>query len=960
MNTPNQDDQFDHFIKMLAHSIPQQRLITDPLRTLAYGTDASFYRLIPRLVAIVESEIEVINLLQAARRYGIALTFRAAGTSLSGQAASDSVLVKLGRYWNGHSVLDNGERIRLQPGVIGAQANQWLHEFGRKIGPDPASINAAKIGGIAANNASGMCCGTSQNSYQTLDSMRLILADGTVLDTGDETSRQQFLRTQSPLINSITALQKQVRHNEEIGQQIRHRYRIKNTTGYGLNSLLDFDDPIDIIQHLMIGSEGTLGFMAEITYRTVADHEHKASALLLFPTISKTSDAVSRLATTQVAAVELMDRAALRSIENAPGIPDYIATLDEKAAALLVEVRADCPEHLQQQITDIENKLHDFDTLSPLEFSTDTETCQTYWKIRKGLFPAVGAMRAPGTTVIIEDVAFPVQQLADAVLDLQALLRQFDYHEAIIFGHALAGNLHFVFTQDFSTDREVKRYSNFMDAVCELVVGRYNGSLKAEHGTGRNMAPYVEMEWGHDCYKLMLEIKKIFDPTGILNPDVLISDNPHIHIENLKSLPPADPLIDQCMECGFCEPVCPSRDVTLTPRQRIVVQRHISKLQRSGANPDYLRALEESFEYEGIDTCAADGLCATACPVGINTGDLTRQLRHSRNQRYAQRADWIADHFDTATAATRKTLKLANLTHRAVGTSLMRGTTQALRKISGNRIPQWTPNLPKAANQSTLVNQWDPSCPSAPNGKVVYLPSCACRTMGPAQGDSEQRDLYQVTLQLLEKAGYEIVIPAGLDGLCCGMPFESKGMFNAADSKLQELNLALLDASQKGQYPILCDTSPCVFRMSQNIDVRLQLFEPVKFATQFLLPKLHITPTDEPVMLHITCSTRKQGLAEPLQALASELSQNVIVPENISCCGFAGDLGFFVPELNASALEPLQSQVPEGCQEGISTSRTCEVGLSEYSGIHYHSLFYLLDRVSRSISRLQPEPEASE
>ena len=928
---------FDAFIAAAEAIIPQERIITDPLRTLAFGTDASFYRLIPKVVINVDNEQEVAAVLQLAQQYHTHVTFRAAGTSLSGQAVTDGVLVRLSSRWNHYQVLNDGAQLRLQPGVIGARANQVLAPYLRKIGPDPASINSAKIGGIVANNASGMCCGTAQNSYKTLASMRLLLADGTVLDTADEESRAQFRQQQATLIGIIEQLRDQVQANSTLHQRIVNKFRIKNTTGYSLNALIDYHDPFDIIQHLMVGSEGTLGFVSEVTYNTVEEHRFKASALLLFADIEQTSNAVTALAKTPVAAVELMDRAGLRSVENNPGMPPYLRGLNAEAASLLVEVRANSQSQLDQQLSQVQEALAPFETLQPKTFTQDSDTCALYWKIRKGLFPAVGAVRPKGTTVIIEDVAFPVEQLASATLELQALFKKYRYDEAIIFGHALAGNLHFVFTQNFSEETEIQRYADFMDDVCDLVVGRYDGSLKAEHGTGRNMAPFVEMEWGQQAYQLMWALKKAFDPNGLLNPDVILTRNTSTHIENLKPIPQADDLIDPCIECGFCEPVCPSRNLTLTPRQRIVVMRELSRQQREGKNPDYQQLLQD-YQYQGVDTCAADGLCSLACPVGINTGDLSRKLRSQRNARHQPKASWVADHFAGIATSTRAALKLVDITRAVTGDTLVAAAARAANKVAGT--PLWHNAMPTAAAK-TRVESYAPSAAS----DVIYFPSCASRTMGPAKHDPDDRSLVEVTLALAAKAGLNLALLPDQEQHCCGMPFESKGHFEQADAMRERLNQALLKASDNGRIPVLIDTSPCVFRMQQQLDERIQLLDPVRFANRHLLPNLSISKTQDAVAVHVTCSTTKMGLAEEMIALAKQLSDNVVVPDDIGCCGFAGDKGFVIPELNAAALAPLKSQV-QHCKEGISSSRTCEIGLAKHGTIPYHSLLYLLDRLS--------------
>ena len=592
-------DRYQRFLTDISALVPQGRLFTDPLRTLAYGTDASFYRLIPKIVVRADTEAEVAAILKAADHADTPVTFRAAGTSLSGQAVSDSVLIVAGGSWNRYEIIDNGGGIRLQPGVIGGHANRYLAPYGRKIGPDPASINSAMIGGIAANNASGMCCGTAQNSYRTVTGMRILFQDGTLLDTADPASRDEFRYARKDLLDAVDALGKEVRANTALAERIRRKYKIKNTTGFSLNALVDFEDPFDILLHLMIGSEGTLGFISEITYQTVVEHPCKASALMIFPQIENAATAAAILRDQPVAAVELMDRASLRSVENKAGMPDYLKVLSPQTAALLVETRAFAAEELQGQVRTVTDSLKRVPFERPFTFTDRVAEYTALWNIRKGLFPAVGAVRETGTTVIIEDVAFPIDRLAKATLHLQDIMRRFRYDEAIIFGHALEGNLHFCFTQDFDPPEEVERYRGFMHEVCDMVVNAYDGSLKAEHGTGRNMAPYVELEWGREAYTVMQRIKEIFDPKNLLNPGVIINANPRAHIENLKPLPRANPIVDKCIECGFCEVNCPSRNLTLTPRQRIVVQREIARLRATCENPARLAELETRLPLPG-------------------------------------------------------------------------------------------------------------------------------------------------------------------------------------------------------------------------------------------------------------------------------------------------------------------------------------------------------------------------
>ncbi|MFV3327123.1 FAD-binding and (Fe-S)-binding domain-containing protein [Pseudomonas sp. NY15372] len=926
------------FLRDAQHLIPAERRFDDPTSTLAFGTDASFYRLVPKLVVRVESEDEVVGLLRLAQRDRVPVTFRAAGTSLSGQAISDSVLIVLGDNWNGRQIRGQGEQIRLQPGVIGAQANAWLAPFGRKIGPDPASINACKIGGIVANNASGMCCGTAQNTYHTLAGMRLVLADGTRLDTEDPASVAAFEQSHATLLDELARLGRETRANTALADKIRHKYRLKNTTGLSLNSLIDYDQPLDILQHLLVGSEGTLGFISAVTYDTVPDHPHKASALLVFPTVESCCRAVTVLKPQPVSAVELLDRRSLRSVQDMPGMPSWVKGLSANACALLIESRAASRNLLHEQLDQVMAAIAEFPLEQRVDFSEDPAVYNQLWKIRKDTFPAVGAVRQTGTTVIIEDVTFPIEQLAEGVNRLIQLFDKHHYDEAIIFGHALEGNLHFVFTQGFNTAEEVARYQAFMDDVAQLVAVEFGGSLKAEHGTGRNMAPFVELEWGHEAYQLMWTLKRLLDPNGILNPDVVLSQDRDIHLKHLKPLPAADEIVDKCIECGFCEPVCPSKGLTLSPRQRIVMWRDIQAKQRAGIDT---RELMRTYQYQGIDTCAATGLCAQRCPVGINTGELVKKLR-SQAAEHGKTADWLAENFHTALRGARLTLAAANGARKLLGAPRLGRLSATLSKASKGRLPQWTPAMPQPLRTVT-----PPPAINDARPRVVYLAACVSRVMGPAAGDREQSSLLDKTRALLEKAGYQVVFPDNPDNLCCGQPFASKGYPEQAEHKRQELINALLHASRGGLDPIYCDTSPCTLRLVQDLgDTRLDLYDPVRFIRTHLVDKLEFTPQPEPVAVHVTCSTQHLGESQALIDLARLCSQQVVIPEGIHCCGFAGDKGFTTPELNAHSLRTLKDAVQQ-CSEGISTSRTCEIGLSSHSGIDYHGLVYLVDRVTR-------------
>ena len=958
---------YTSFLQEIRGLIPQDRIYTDELRRLAWGTDAGFYRLIPQIVIRSNSEEEISDLLRLADRYGLPVTFRAAGTSLSGQAISDSILIVAGKHWEKYSISPDHEQITLQPGIIGQRVNEILAPYGRKFAPDPASVKSAMVGGIVMNNASGMNCGTHANSDKVLLSARIVLADGTVLDTGDDISRASFEATHPDFLNRICELRDRIRANEELSARIRYKYSIKNVTGLNLLPFVRFDDPFDIIAHLMVGSEGTLAFLSQITMLTEYDYPYKASAMLYFTNIKDACRAVVAMKELSndntsaseadrkiVKGAELLDYKSLSSVED----PVYLKYKQEVAdasglTAVLTETKARTREELEQNISVIEECLKPFSTYIPVHFTDRPEEYSKYWAIRSGIFPSVGGTRQPGTTCLIEDVAFHIEDLPEATADLQQLIARHGYDDACIYGHALEGNYHFILNQSFSTDADVKRYEDLMNDVKTLVVDKYDGSLKAEHGTGRNMAPFVKYEWGEAAFEAMKAVKQLFDPKGLLNPGVIFNDDPQCHIKNFKPLPliPIDEAslaekVNKCIECGFCEVNCLSCGFTLSSRQRIVLQREISRLKQSGTDPERLSLLEKQYRYPGNQTCAGDGLCSMSCPMNINTGDLTHIIRQETLPKGSlgyKAGDFVANHFAGVKSSLRPVLSLANFGHSVLGTKAMSSITKGMHNVLG--VPLWTPAMPKAYS----IDKSQLSTVNCQLNKVVYFPSCINQTMGLPKKSPVEQPLVNKMISLLQKGGYKVIFPKDMDKLCCGTIWESKGMLDIADRKAAELEAALWEASEQGKYPVLCDQSPCLHRMRETIQ-KMKLYEPAEFIYTFLRDKLVFTQTDRPVAVHITCSMRKMGLADTIVSLAKLCATHVFVPEEVGCCGFAGDRGFTYPELNSYALRKLRPQIEaSGITIGYSNSRTCEIGLTTNSGIPYVSIAYLVDQCTKGI-----------
>lgn len=926
---------YKQFLNDIKGIVSKDRIYTDDLRLLAWGTDAGFYRMIPQIVIRSNNEEEVSQLLSIASKHNLPVTFRAAGTSLSGQAISDSILIVAGKHWENYEIGPGAETIKLQPGIIGSRVNDYLRPYGRMFSPDPASKNSAMVGGIVVNNASGMNCGTHANSDKILKSVRLVFADGTVLDTGDDRSRQLFAMNKPQFIEGIMKLRDEICADEELKKRILYKYSIKNVTGLNLLPFVTFRDPFDIIAHSIVGSEGTLAFLSEITVNTAHLYPCSASAMLYFSDLEEACKAVVAMKKGPVAGAELLDKKSLSAVNDTTG---------EGLTAVLTETKADTPEELQKNIDEILEILKPFNLYKPAYFTDKPEEYSEYWKIRSGIFPSVGGTRPLGTTVLIEDVAFHIEDLPKATVELQQLLQDSGYNDACIYGHALEGNYHFIISQSFDSQEEINRYKELMLAVERLVVDRYDGSLKAEHGTGRNMAPFVEKEWGEKAWTMMKRVKELFDPQNILNPGVIFNDDPECYIKGLKPMPLTNPHVDKCIECGFCEVNCVTCGYSgsLSARQRTVAQREITRLRTTGEDPARLARLEKQFESYGNATCAGDGLCSMTCPMGNNTGEMIHDLRQAslpKGSMGYKIGDFAAKNLHTITGVLRPVLSVANLAGKVLGDGGVKAVGGALNKMG---MPLWTPSLPGAFySAKENINPADK--------KVVYFPSCINQTMGVSREKGKKiAPLVDTIIKLCNKAGYEVLFPKNMKKLCCGMIWESKGMPDIADRKTAELEKALLEASENGKYPVLCDQSPCLHRMRDHIS-SMHLYEPAEFIYEFLAPNLDFTQIDETIAVHVTCSLRRMGLADKIIALARMCSRNVVVPTEVGCCGFAGDKGFMLPDLNKYALRKLRPQIEaSGATHGYSNSRTCEIGLTTNSGIPYKSIAYLVDSCTKS------------
>ncbi len=937
-------------VRDLGRLLEPGRVLHRPIDRLGRSADASIYRLVPEAVVRPRSLSEVRALFAYARRHRRHLTFRAAGTSLSGQAVSDDLLVELGPHWRGVRVLDGGRRVWAQPGVIGGHVNRLLAPHAARIGPDPASIDACMIGGIVANNSSGMCCGVAQNSYHTLEALAMLLADGTLVDTARPDADDVLRHDRPDLHGALLALRDEVRAEPALFEKIRRKFAGKNTTGYSLNALLDYDRPADILAHLMVGSEGTLGFVSEVTLRTVPEPPCRATALLHFAELEEAGDSVAPLAAAGADALEILDASALRAIASEHPLSFAV---ERRNAALLAEFRTADENGLQEAVARAEEVLGRFRLREPARFTTDALVRSHLWHLRKGLAANTGARRPSGTSHLSEDVAVPVTRLAAAIADFQDLFVRHRLPDAVLFGHAKDGNLHFVLAEDIRSPEAVLRFDRFVQGLVEVVVGKYDGALKAEHGSGRSMAPFVRTEWGDRAYEVMWRIKRLLDPDVILNPGVVLNEDSKAHITHLKPSPTISPLADRCIECGYCEPRCPSRDLTLSPRQRIVLTREQATLAASPDPQDRALAhvIAADFAYDGVATCAGDSMCQTSCPVRIDTGALIKELRAAAQPAPTRgAARFLARHFGAVARVARTGLRAAALV-RAVplGDRVLDVVTGTLHRVAPTLVPRVPPGLalPRPAPRLPVADD--------PPGErfVVYFPSCLTRIIGPQPGETMVPPS-QAALEALRWAGFTTRYPEGTGGLCCGMPFASKGFPEAAREAAGKTADALWKASQAGRDPVVTDASPCAGTLNdlalavlRESGRTLCVFDFPSFWARLVLPGREAPPRRRgTAVLHPTCSLVKSGGLPDLVRVAEAHAERVVVPGSAECCGFAGDRGFLVPELTESATRAEAAEVRallDGDAVGLySTCRTCEIGMTRAVGRPYLSVLHLV------------------
>jgi D-lactate dehydrogenase len=935
----------DDLIALLGPTAVRAR-VTDLVK---YATDASPYRLFPQVVIVAESVEQIAKILQYAKQNHRTVTFRASGSSLNGQSQGDDILIDVRNCFTGLEILEEGRYVRIKPGTIIGAANRALLPYNRVLGPDPASSGVATIGGVVANNASGMTAGTKLNSYHTVSAMKVLLSSGTLIDTGDTGVDEQLFLHERELHDGLLEIREEILKDESFASWLKKKFSIKNTNGYRLDAFLDCKTAGAIVQKLMVGSEGTLGYIAEVTFQTQPLKPLRSTGLLIFSSLHDAAAAAPHFIEMGAMAAELMDGRCLHIATSIPDVPKGWNLVSEDAGALLVEFRASETEELTKMEESGIQFASSLDLHEPAQFSRDPKAAAILWKVREGLYPIVASARAQGTSLMIEDVCVSQDRVGDAANDILDLQRKFHYLVNVA-GHASAGNLHFLVGVNFGLPSDVDKYAAFMEEMTTLIISKYDGSLKAEHGTGRNIAPFLEKEWGPKATALMWQIKKLFDPRGLLAPGVMLNKDPLGHVKNTHTLPEIEHVANACIECGYCEPVCPSRHLTTTPRQRIALRR---EMMRHEPGSPIQKALLKEYEYDAVQTCAGDSSCEHACPVRINTGVMMKQFRHLE---HSQGEEWvaerIADSWGMVEPMARASMLAGNIAAKIIGNGGVRGMLNLARKvISPDLLPSWIESLPMPASSKLPKTKEE-------GATAIYFPACINRIFGGSKLSRYKKSLPSAFVALSERAGYPLFIPSDVTGNCCATVWHSKG-YNAGNILMANRVVGnMWRWSKQGVLPIVCDASSCTLGLKQEVldyltpqnrerHSALTIYDSITWADEKLLPRLNVTRKARTATVHPTCSMHTLGIDRTLRKIASELSEKPFYPITSTCCAFAGDRGLLHEELTRSATrEEAEEVAGKNLDLYLCANRTCEVGMEHATHAPYESFVYALEELT--------------
>ena len=925
----------------------------EPTRTV-YSTDASIYEVKPAGIIFPSGLEDARTVVEYAREHSVSITPRGAGSSLTGNAIGEGIILDCERYMDSVLSVDPEEQtVTVEPGVVLDQLNDRLAEKGLYFPPDPSTSSSCTIGGMVANDAAGAHSVRHGTTRDNVRSVKCVLADGTVA-TFDRLEGNQLEQVCSredrfgKLARTVRSIGQE--HAIEIDKQYPDVER--NSSGYDLEESVAADGSWLDLSKLIVGSEGTLGIITEVTLNLSELPETQAGALVFYEDVIAAAAAVESTLHADPSAVELVDADVLGYARDAWGF-DRVPS--DAGAALLVEVEGDAAD-----INDrIDEAIHaaKTDATVDVERASTAEEHETLWTIRKASNPLLN--RRPGdkqALSFIEDAAIPPEQLPDYLERIRDILLEYELN-ASVFGHAGQGVLHVKPFLDLKTEQDRERLDAVSEEIHEVVL-EVGGCVSGEHGDGRLRSEYLEKMYGETLYEAFQEVKRAADPNDVFNPAKVVPDSEGQLVEmdenlrfdgydpgtvetalNFDAEGGFDSLIEQCNGCSKCRTtdggvMCPSyraeEEEVMSTRGRANALRAAidGKLDEDALTSDW-------FESEVLDLCLACKACETECPTGVDMAKLKTELKHQKHQKNG--VPLRSRLFANVRTLNRLGSTFAPIANRL--SSFLPGRAVLERVVGIDRRRE----LPVFASES--FQDWferHDAHPSAGNhGHVVLFPDCYMAYNHPEVG--------QAAVKLLERCGYAVEVP---NVSCCGRPALSQGMVEHARTDAAH-NAEALAEYTNSDVPILAGEPSCVSALQEYDDLieeTASVPDAAESVSTFLLNEVREQLEDfgpvngtGRVAAHTHCHATAKGFDHASVELLESAGYQVDVVD-ATCCGMAGAFGYETEHYNLSRSlgEDLDAKIDALDPDAVvTTGSSCSQQLSDLGRETTHPLVLL-------------------
>ena len=879
----------------------------DKVSRALYSTDASVYQIEPLGVVIPRSPEAVIRAIALAAQHGVPITPRGGGTSQAGQSIGSGIVLDTSKHLNRVLEINPDERwARVEPGVVLDELNAALRPHNLRFAPDVSSASRATVGGMMANNSSGARSVLYGKTIDHVLEQRVVLSDGSLahfrpLDrhpadaiAGDGIEARAY--------RAIPELGR--RHADEIER--RFPKVLRRVGGYNLDAFVDPSLPVDLTR-ILIGSEGTLGFIVDAKIKLVPLPKQKSVLTIEFDELLDALGATPAILKHGPSAVEVMDDFILSHAKSHQALDTQRRAMisADGSSLLCVEFYGDSIDELMARMTAVER---DLQSQKPRQMRQvlDPQKQQAIWSFREAALGLSTAMKTDGKAIsFVEDTAVAPEKLRHYIERFIGIVRR---HNTIagVYAHASVGCLHVRPVVNLKTADGVAKFEAIANEVADLVL-EFGGALSGEHGDGLVRGAFNQKMFGSELYQAFREVKKTFDPNGLFNPGRIV-DTPPItsHLRYGAGYVTPSPAtffdfsdhdgfghaVEMCSGVGLCRKtregtMCPSYMVTRDEAHSTRGRANTLRLAMAGQLGD--AKLSDEGVHDVLDLCLECRACKSECPVGVDVARFKSEFLSGYWDRHGM--SLAAQVFGGAPSAAAWGSRLAPFSNALANTTMARWAAEKLTGIDRRRtLPQWT--------RRTLRKRTNPGTGSRERG--------AARAWLFADTFTNYADpeIGLAALDVMNAAG----IPAHVaPNVCCGRPLISQGRLSDA-RRLAAANVqALYDAAHRGQAIVFVEPSclsavredaPDLLRGELQRRARVIGDHAVLFE-EFLESEcidgratLALTPGPGEVLLHPHCHQRSMGLAAPAKALLSRIPSAKVVDLDAGCCGMAGSFGY--------------------------------------------------------------------